>query len=104
MEPRLSYTDGFPYAAPASLDELHGPTSGQVRVPLHVDPYPGRVFDLDVESSRLEMYGAVVRAGTVEDQCELLDAELLRQAWPTLVLPAPPRRLWHSRIPELANL
>jgi hypothetical protein len=104
VEPRRGYTDGFPYAAPVSLEQLRGPVSGVVRVPAHIDPRPDPVFNLEVESSLLEMYGAVVRAGTISDQCELLDAELLRHAWPTLVLPAPSRRLWHSRIPELASL
>jgi hypothetical protein len=98
------YTSSFPYAAPSSLEQLRGPASGVVRVPAHIDPRPDPVFNLDVESSRLEMYGAVVRAGTVADQCELLDAELLRRAWPSLVLPAPSRQLWQARIPELASL
>ena len=104
VEQRRGYTDGFPYAAPVSLEQLRGPVSGVVRVPAHIDPRPDPVFNLDVESSLLEMYGAVVRAGTVSDQCELLDAELLRHAWPTLVLPARSRQLWQSCIPELAIL
>lgn len=101
--PVRGYTDNFPYAAPASLDELRGPTSGQVTVPAHIDPFPDPVFDVGVESSRRSLYGAVVRAGTVEDQRELLDPQLLRELWPSLRLPAPSRRLWESRIPELAG-
>jgi hypothetical protein len=88
------YTAGFPYAAPASLDELHGPTSGQVRVPAHVDPHPDPVFSLEVESSRRAMYAAVMRAGTVEDQRELLDAGLVRELWPSIHLPARAHALW----------
>ena len=101
-EPRLSYTDGFPYAAPASLDELHGPTSGQVRVPAHVDPHPDPVFSLEVESSRRAMYAAVMRAGTVDDQRELLDAGLVRELWPSIHLPARARELWAPLLADVA--
>ncbi len=102
VEPRLSYTDGFPYAAPASLDELHGPTSGQVRVPAHVDPHPDPVFSLEVESSRRAMYAAVMRAGTVEDQRELLNAGLVRELWPSIHLPARAHALWAPLLADVA--
>lgn len=100
---RRGYTDVFPYAAPASLAELHGPTTGQVTVPAYIDPRPEPVYFLDVESSRRALYRAVVRAGTVEDQHLFLDANTLMRMWCDLVLPAPSRALWESRIPELAG-
>lgn len=97
------YTASFPYAAPLSLTELHGPRSGAVTVPAYVDPRPSAEFIVHDESSRRSLYGAVVRAGTLDDQRALLDGELLVEVWPSLTLPAVCRELWESRIPELGR-
>lgn len=98
------YTASFPYAAPLSLAELQGPTSGEVTVPAYVDPRPDAVFTVTEPSSLRALYGAVVRAGTLEDQRALLDGRLLAQVWRSLTLPAVCRQLWESRIPELERM
>lgn len=97
------YTASFPYASPLSLAELRGPTSGTVTVPAYVDPRPGAEFVVQEPTSLRALYGAVVRAGTLDDQRALLDGALLAQVWMSLTLPGVCRELWESRIPELGR-
>ena len=71
-----------------SLDELHGPVHGEVRLPLHLDPSSGAVYDLDQEYIRRLAYRLVLlEAATVEDLRAWLDRDTLVRDWPALYLP-----------------
>jgi len=94
----------IPYDAPESLDDLHGPTSGLVRVRPHINTSPDPVYDLDSPSQRWSLYSAVVRDGLPSEQTALLDRELLLGLWADLNLPVRCRAIWENRFPELAEL
>lgn len=98
------YAATRPYVAPASLEELGGPVSGQVTLPGHLDWGPHRTYDLDDPSDVRLLYMRVVReSASVEDLRRLLNADLLRQVWSRLVLPPRVRLMWESRFPELSH-
>lgn len=99
-----SYAAMFPYQVPRSLDDLHGPTSGMVRVPGYISTAPDPVFNVDLRPTRWSLYSAVVRCGTPEDQAAFLDKDLLIDLWPDLNLPSHCRNLWVSRFPQLDKL
>ena len=98
------YADHIPYNTPSSLDDLHGPTAGQVRVPSHISTAPNPVYDIDRPARRWSMYSAVVRDGTATEQAALLDRATLIELWPDLNLPRRCRETWTARFPELAAL
>jgi hypothetical protein len=99
---RVRYGDLIEYDTPRSLDDLHGPTTGTVRVRPHINTSPHPVYDLADEGLRWHLYSAVVREGTPEEQTELLDRRVLVDLWPTLNLPRRCRDAWETRFPELS--
>lgn len=100
---RVLYRDLVPYDTPASLDALHGPESGQLELPITVHWGPRHMFDLDDLGQRRATYRAIVREGTPGVQAALLNAGLLRELWPDLVLPDRCRALWEEHFPILAR-
>lgn len=100
---RVFYRDIKPYDVPARLDELHGPRSGRMELPLNVYWGPPYTFDLANESDVVEAYQATLREGRVVDQVEVFNQDLLVTIWPELVLPVRVRELWENRFPELAT-
>lgn len=72
-------------AVPARLQDLHGPTTGIVRLPLAIyssGAGPDTPFDLDNPAARAELYAVVMEnAATAADVAEWLDADLLQQMW-----------------------
>ena len=99
---RLFYRDTKPYEAPLQLAELHGPSAGQVELPLNVYWGPAHTFDLNSESDKVEAYQATLREGRVEDQVNILNADLLVAIWAEIQLPVRVRLLWERRFPVLA--
>ncbi len=87
-----------PVAVPARLEDLHGPTTGIVRLPLAIyssGAGPDTPFDLDNPAARAELYAVVMEnAATAADLAEWLDADLLQQMWPTMWLSPHVRRAW----------
>lgn len=98
---RVFYRDTKPYSAPKSLDELRGPRSGRMELPVNVYWGPQAVVDLDSVSGVVKAYQATLREGRVVDQVDLLNRELLLQVWSELMLPGRVRDLWETRFPEL---
>ncbi len=85
-----------------SLDDLHGPTHGEVRLPLHLDASARPVYDLDQDYFRQLVYRLVLlEASTVGDLNTWLDRDTLVQDWPTLYLPRVVRAAWEQRHPAL---
>ncbi len=105
VQPGDLYDSRIPYVVPASLDQLTGPNSGTVELPVHIDWGPERTYDLDDPDSRLSMYIRVIsEASTVDELARYLNKALLIELWPQLRLPRHCVRLWHSTFPQLAAL
>ncbi|GAA4840385.1 transcriptional regulator [Kitasatospora terrestris] len=89
---------------PDALDELSGPVSGTVELPLHLAWSGLRAFNLEKPRLRMGLYRIVLAEGMREDLVRFLDAGTLVAQWPvlrTLVGPAV-RDVWESAFGELA--
>jgi hypothetical protein len=94
-----------PYALPERLDLLRGPSSGTVRLPVHLD-WPGNaVYDLDAPGRVVDLYRAVlIEAATPQGLYAYLDDRVLRRLWALLWLPAQLRRAREQKFPVLAEI
>ena len=99
---RVFYRDIKPYDMPERLEDLRGPSGGQLTLPVNVYWGPWSVVDLDIHSDVVKAYQATLREGRVGDQVILLNRDLLVRIWPELMLPARVRQLWESRFPQLS--
>lgn len=90
---------------PASLDELGGPTTGTVELPLHVVWSGRRAYGLDQPRSRMSLYRTVLAEGQREDLVSFLNRELLLAQWPVLrtLIGRPLRDAWEGGFPELTT-
>jgi hypothetical protein len=105
MAQRMLYEDGRPYTVPDSLEELTGPTSGVVELPLRLDWSEQGTYHLSDPRQRNLMYEVVIReAMRVEDLRTYLHGPTLRKVWRRLWLPRKVRTLWESRFPTLPTL
>jgi len=101
-EPRRLYQDNRPYAVPESLEELTGPTSGVVDLPLRLDWSEQGRYDLDDPKQLCLMYEVVIRESmNPADLYAFLDGPTLRRVWRRLYLPRRIRDLWESRFSSL---
>lgn len=95
-----------PVASPDALEDLDGPITGTVQLPLHAyssGAGPGRVFDLGKVAECIELYQIVLTDGTREDLCGYINhAELLR-LWRRLWLPEHVRRVWEPLLGVAAS-
>jgi hypothetical protein len=97
-----SYAENRPYLLPETLEELAGPLTGKVRLPLRLDWSERTEFRLDDPAERNVMYERVIREATrAEDLRAYLNEQALRQVWRQLFLPARVRRTWEDRFPDL---
>jgi hypothetical protein len=82
---------------PAALSDLHGPRTGPVQLPLQVYSSghgPRRVFNLDDEAERRELYELVLTEGELEDVVRYLNPQELLRLWPGLWIPEHVRSAW----------
>lgn len=83
---------------PRSLDELRGPTSGVVRLPLRIHwsgPDPQGVgWDTGSAARRARLYEIVLREGDLDDVRQLVDGRELVRLWDGLFLPPWLRAAW----------
>lgn len=103
MPERVLYQDIVPYEVPSSLDVLHGPATGVLELPITVHWGAKHTYDLTNSDEVVFAYQQIVREGTTADQEALLNADLLRQVWSELILPARCQAAWETRFPELAT-
>ncbi len=104
-KPRVLYEDGRPYTAPDSLEELTGPTTGVVELPLRLDWSEQGQYDLSNTQERNLMYERVIRESMqVDDLRTFLHGPTLHRVWRQLWLPHKARVLWESRFQSLAGL
>ncbi|MFE9552816.1 hypothetical protein ACFYOD_04930 [Streptomyces sp. NPDC006703] len=90
---------------PARLEDLAGPSSGTVELPLHV-VWSGRSsYDLTGPKSRMGLYRTVLAEGQRQDLIDFLDRDLLIEQWPVLrtLISRPIRHVWEASFPELAT-
>lgn len=84
------------------LDDLRGPTTGTIRLPLRLFWYPDRTFDLDEPGMLQWVYQTVLReAAREEDLTTYLDGDTLVTLWRDLFLPKGVRRAWEDQHPAL---
>lgn len=94
-----------PVGLPGSLEELRGPRSGVVRLPLAVNASgaaSAEGFDVSSPPMRAAMYQIVLREGSADDVRRYVDESSLRESWSHLWLPGYVRCAWIERFPELA--
>lgn len=91
--------------APASR-QLHGPATGEVRLPLLVyssGQGSERTFNLSDRGQVMEMYQVVLSEGALDDVCRFVNAHLLREVWPQLWLAPHVRRAWEQQLAVTAR-
>jgi hypothetical protein len=90
----------------ASLEDLRGPVTGTVTLPLWLFwSCPGHTFDLDDRDMRRWLYETVLReASRPEDLTAYLDNDALIALWPDLYLPKGVRQAWEDRHPVLRSV
>ncbi|MEU3369606.1 hypothetical protein ACFYM2_19270 [Streptomyces sp. NPDC006711] len=89
---------------PARLEDLAGPSSGVVELPLHV-VWSGRsTYSLAGPKSRMSLYRTVLAEGQRQDLIDFLHRDLLIAQWPVLrtLIGRPVRHAWEAAFPELA--
>jgi DNA-binding CsgD family transcriptional regulator len=94
---------GRPALVIDDLDDLRGPVTGLVELPLRLFwSLPDHRFDLDEPELRRWYYETVLREATrPTDLAAYLDGETLVGIWPELYLPKGVRRGWEERHPAL---
>jgi hypothetical protein len=89
-------------AVPDSLDDLKGPGSGVVELPITLFwSRPDRKFNLDDRYQAIDMYLAVLDRGNVDELATYLNGKLLVELWPDLHLTRAKRLPWQARFGEL---
>lgn len=86
---------------PSSLDDLRGPASGTIELPVRLYWSGSRQFDLADPHQVADMCEAVLDVGTIGDITRYLNADLLVRAWPVLGVSRVKRDAWESRFPVL---
>lgn len=91
-----------PVIVPPSLDDLRGPASGVVDLPVRLYWSGSRQFDLADPHQVADMCEAVIDvAATTDDIARYLNADLLIRVWPALGMSRAKRDAWESRFPVL---
>lgn len=104
MSGRITYRDTKPFCVPASLDELAGPSTGIVHLPVRLSWAPGDgSFSLDDDGERTTVYQCVIGEGSVEDQRRYLNCDILSDMWPTLRLDLAITAAWENRFKALCG-
>lgn len=101
--PGAGYAANRPYFVANSLDDLHGPTTGVVTLPVWLDWSPRPEYDLDNPRRLARYYEVVLREGTPEAFADYLDGATLKRVWVELYLSVRVRALWEGRFPELVK-
>jgi hypothetical protein len=88
---------------PASLEELTGPATGTVDLPLHVVWSGRRSYELSRSRSLMSLYRTVLAEGQRQDLIAFLNRDLLVAQWPILrtLISRPLRDAWENHFPEL---
>jgi hypothetical protein len=94
-----------PYVLPRSLELLHGPVTGVVRLPRHLAWSGSAVYDLDVPGRVVDLYRTVIiEAASPEDLHAYLNVGVLRRLWSYLWLPPAVRQMCPGSLTLLYHL
>lgn len=88
-----------PVWLPDRLEDLHGPETGLVQLPLRIHSSgagPAETFDLADDAQRMTLYQIVLENGRAEDICRYIHAEALRRFWDHMWLSPHVRRAWEA--------
>ncbi len=87
---------------PRAIDELRGPTTGVIRLPLRLywsGPDPRNVeWNLAEDADRRWLYEVVLREGGLDDQRELINGAELVRLWDVMYLPPHVRQAWQPLV------
>jgi hypothetical protein len=99
------YREKFRLRLPESLDELHGPTQGVVKLPLHMAWSGMTSYDLSKPRQRMGLYRTVLHEGLHDDLPRYLNQDLLLRLWPVLrtLVGRTVRAVWEDAFPKLAS-
>jgi hypothetical protein len=99
----VPYGERRPVTLPDSLDQLVGPTTGTIDLPIHLDWSGKPSYNLDSARRTETLYATVLaEAADPDDLGRYLNRDRLIALWPTMWLPPKIRRLWEQRFPQLA--
>jgi hypothetical protein len=90
----------YAHRLPMSLEDLKGPPSGIVELPLHVAWSGRRLYDVGEEDQRLVLYALLLAEAQREDLERFVHRESLVGMWPRLrrLLGPHARREWEQRL------
>lgn len=101
-EHRHTIADSLVYLVPHAFNDLQGPATGTVELPLHLDWGPERTYNVDDDGSCSVLYQLTLQnSGTIGEICRIVNAGRLTALWPTMILPPRCRRLWENTFPQL---
>ncbi|MCS6711719.1 transcriptional regulator [Brachybacterium sp. EF45031] len=104
-EQRVRFRDIKPYSIVDSLDELTGPSAGQITLPVDVHwSGPRSTFDVQDRDDLQQAYQSILSNGRREHLVEFLHKDLLLTVWPVLALDRRVLDLWCDRFPEIAAI
>jgi hypothetical protein len=85
---------------PSSLEDLRGPATGEVELPLHVAWSGRRVYDVSQEDQRLVLYALLLAEAQREDLERFVHPGSLVSMWPRLrrLLGPHARREWERQL------
>jgi hypothetical protein len=97
--------DAYARRLPSSLEDLRGPATGAVELPLRVAWSGRRVYDVGEEDQRLVLYALLLAEAQREDLERLVHRESLVSLWPRLrrLLGPHVRREWERQLIPLAS-
>jgi hypothetical protein len=101
--PKAHFGDTKPYYAPIKSESLIGPSSGMIKLPLHLYWGPERWFNLGHRASLRNVYQMVLEEGEVEDLGRYLNNEVLEAIWDDLFLPTRVSALWETKVIGFRN-
>ena len=92
--------DAYARRLPSSLEDLRGPATGVVELPLHVAWSGRRVYDVGREDQRLVLYALLLAEAPREDLERFVHRESLISMWPRLrrLLGPHARREWERQL------
>ena len=94
--------DSLVYLVPGSLEGLHGPSTGTVQLPIHLDWGPDRRYEAGDDASCRTLYQLTLQnSGSADEMANILNPDRLIALWPSMRLPARCRQLWNAAFPQL---
>ncbi|MCM0615290.1 hypothetical protein MOD31_04595 [Paenarthrobacter sp. TYUT067] len=101
-EARHTIADSLFYLVPDSLEELNGPSSGVVELPIHLDWGPERHYDVADDARCRTLYQLTLQnSGSTQEMARIINAGRLITLWSSMRLPNRCRQLWNDAFAQL---